>query len=234
MRARVGHLRVPRPAVAVMRAGAPVDFARGDSIDSEMSAPPIPETGKSKEAGRNRRELARTGGMVLLAVLITLFAVLNLRSVKVDWMFGSGHAPLIIVIVVSLLVGIVLARFASRARRPTPLTPGLPARSVQHDLQRQDRQAHGDSHARPRWRARRRSRVSERRLPTRDATRWLPRSTAQPSPRPVEHCGCPRDEQCEQRDRSPGRSPSRGSGPARATRAVSRSPSLRRCPRTVV
>ncbi len=55
--------------------------------------------------------------LVLLAVLITLFAVLNLKQVKVDWIFGSGHAPLIIVIVISLLVGIVLTYFAERLVR---------------------------------------------------------------------------------------------------------------------
>jgi uncharacterized integral membrane protein len=70
-----------------------------------------PVTEKSK---RTRREQARTGGVVVLAVLITLFAVLNLDTVKVDWIFGSGHAPLIIVIVISLLVGIVLTHFAER------------------------------------------------------------------------------------------------------------------------
>ena len=79
-----------------------------------MSSPTTHGSGKSKETRRNRREMARTGGMVLIAVLITLFAVLNLKSVKVDWVFGSGHAPLIIVIVISLLVGILLARFAER------------------------------------------------------------------------------------------------------------------------
>jgi uncharacterized integral membrane protein len=63
---------------------------------------------------RSRRELARTGALVVLAVLITLFAVLNLDNVKVDWIFGSGHAPLIVVIVISLLVGIVLTHFAER------------------------------------------------------------------------------------------------------------------------
>jgi uncharacterized integral membrane protein len=75
---------------------------------------PGPQEGK-----RSRRELARTGALVVLAVLITLFAVLNLDTVKVDWIFGSGHAPLIIVIVISLLVGIVLTYFADRraARR---------------------------------------------------------------------------------------------------------------------
>jgi uncharacterized integral membrane protein len=66
---------------------------------------------------RSRAELARTGAVVVLSVLITLFAVLNLKEVKVDWIFGSGHAPLIIVIVVSLLVGIVLTYFAERLVR---------------------------------------------------------------------------------------------------------------------
>jgi uncharacterized integral membrane protein len=63
---------------------------------------------------RSRRELARTGGLVVLAVLITLFAVFNLDKVKVHWVFGTDEAPLIIVIVISLLVGIVLTHFAER------------------------------------------------------------------------------------------------------------------------
>jgi uncharacterized integral membrane protein len=66
---------------------------------------------------RSRGELARSGAMVILAVLVTLFAVLNLDEVKVDWIFGSGHAPLIIVIVISLLVGVVLTYFAERLVR---------------------------------------------------------------------------------------------------------------------
>ena len=63
---------------------------------------------------RSKRELARTGGWVALAVLITLFAVFNLGKVKVSWIVGSGEAPLIIVIVISLLAGIVLTYFAVR------------------------------------------------------------------------------------------------------------------------
>jgi uncharacterized integral membrane protein len=68
-----------------------------------------PETTRSTHGNRDR---ARTGALVLLAVLITLFAVFNLKEVKVDWIFGSGKAPLIIVIVISLLVGIALTYFA--------------------------------------------------------------------------------------------------------------------------
>ena len=63
---------------------------------------------------RSRRERARIAAMVVLAVLITLFAVFNGKQVKVNWIVGSGKAPLIIVIVVSLLVGIVLTYIAER------------------------------------------------------------------------------------------------------------------------
>jgi uncharacterized integral membrane protein len=62
---------------------------------------------------RSNRETARTVGMVVLAVIITLFAVLNTDSVEVNWIFGSGEAPLIIVIVISVLVGVVLSYLAS-------------------------------------------------------------------------------------------------------------------------
>jgi uncharacterized integral membrane protein len=63
---------------------------------------------------RSNREVARTSGLVLLAVLATLFAVLNVESVEVNWIFGSGQAPLIVVIVVSVLVGVVFTHFAER------------------------------------------------------------------------------------------------------------------------
>lgn len=66
---------------------------------------------------RSRRELARTSALVVLAILITLFAVFNLKEVKVSYVFGSGKAPLIVVIVISVLVGIVLSYFAERIPR---------------------------------------------------------------------------------------------------------------------
>jgi uncharacterized integral membrane protein len=81
-----------------------------------MSSPPATKPPKPVRTGarRSRRELVRTGGMVVLAILITLFAVFNLDEVKVDWIFGSGRAPLIVVIVISLLFGIVLTYAAER------------------------------------------------------------------------------------------------------------------------
>jgi uncharacterized integral membrane protein len=81
--------------------------------------------GKGQPAGgggaaakkRSQREVARTASLVVLAILITLFAVFNLKEVNVSYVFGSGKAPLIIVIVISLLVGIVLGYFADRIPR---------------------------------------------------------------------------------------------------------------------
>jgi uncharacterized integral membrane protein len=74
----------------------------------------IPGQTQPKPERRARREQARTGALVVLAVLITLFAVFNLESVKVSWIVGKGKAPLIVVIVISLLVGAVLTHFVER------------------------------------------------------------------------------------------------------------------------
>jgi uncharacterized integral membrane protein len=83
-------------------------------VSSPAQAPKVPQAPAER---RSRRELTRTGALVVLAVLITLFAVFNLKEVKVSYVFGSGKAPLIIVIVISLLVGIVLTYFADRRPR---------------------------------------------------------------------------------------------------------------------
>ena len=80
-----------------------------------MSAPPhSPEQHQAERQRRTRREQTRTAALIVLSILITLFAVLNFEEVKVNWIIGSGHAPLIIVIAISLLVGIVLTHFAAR------------------------------------------------------------------------------------------------------------------------
>ncbi|HEX4186617.1 MAG TPA: hypothetical protein VHY83_01850 [Solirubrobacteraceae bacterium] len=73
-----------------------------------------PATEPTGRVAPRRRERARTLALVALAVIITLFAVLNTADVEVNWIVGSSRAPLIIVIVVSLLVGIVLTHFVDR------------------------------------------------------------------------------------------------------------------------
>jgi uncharacterized integral membrane protein len=78
-----------------------------------MSQTQIPGQDESK-ARPSRRDRARSAALILLAVAITAFAVLNLGEVKVNWIVGSGRAPLIIVIAIALLVGILLTHFAER------------------------------------------------------------------------------------------------------------------------
>jgi len=81
-----------------------------------MSTPPVDKTAAVADKRRSA-ELVRRGALIALSVLVTLFAVLNLEEVRVDWIVGSGHAPLIIVIVVSVLVGILLTYGAERVTR---------------------------------------------------------------------------------------------------------------------
>ncbi len=85
-----------------------------------MSASPAQKQGKDgqpKAGRRDTREKARAGALVGLAALFIAFALTNLNEVKVHWIIGSGRAPLIIVIVISLLVGIVLTYLADRLSR---------------------------------------------------------------------------------------------------------------------
>jgi uncharacterized integral membrane protein len=76
-----------------------------------------PETPKQSAPARDRRSRREQTRMVValsLAILITLFAVLNVNDVKVDWIVSSARAPLIVVIVVSLLIGVALGRVSQR------------------------------------------------------------------------------------------------------------------------
>jgi uncharacterized integral membrane protein len=67
--------------------------------------------------GGNRGEMVRASALFILAVVAIVFAVMNLDEVEVHWIFGSGKAPLIVVIVISLMVGSVLTYFAERVKR---------------------------------------------------------------------------------------------------------------------
>jgi uncharacterized integral membrane protein len=56
-------------------------------------------------------------GLILAGVGLA-FALVNLRNVKVDWIVGSAHSPLILVIAVSVLIGVGIDRVVvSRARK---------------------------------------------------------------------------------------------------------------------
>jgi uncharacterized integral membrane protein len=85
-----------------------------------MSAPPqqpLKQSTAKAPRQRSRQETARTATLVVVGILATLFAVFNAKDVQVNWIVGSGKAPLIIVIVISLLAGIVIAYLADRLQR---------------------------------------------------------------------------------------------------------------------
>ena len=64
--------------------------------------------------GPDRKARARQIGMIALAVLATLFAVLNLDKVSVNWIVGTWRTPLIVVIAASMLVGAGAGFLAAR------------------------------------------------------------------------------------------------------------------------
>jgi uncharacterized integral membrane protein len=70
-----------------------------------------------------RRERARLTAAVILGALAVAFAVVNLSNVKVDWIVGSAHSPLILVIVVSVLIGVGIDRLAVRRARTRSKSP---------------------------------------------------------------------------------------------------------------
>ncbi|SFL79108.1 Uncharacterized integral membrane protein [Gracilibacillus orientalis] len=45
---------------------------------------------------------------VVFAVIIAIFAVINVDPVEVNYLFGTGHAPLILVILFSVLMGAII------------------------------------------------------------------------------------------------------------------------------
>ena len=84
---------------------------------SAQSAQTPSKERQPKAERRGTRERMRAVGLLGGAAVFIVFAVLNLNQVKVNWIVGSGRAPLIIVIVISLLVGIVLTYSAERMGR---------------------------------------------------------------------------------------------------------------------
>jgi uncharacterized integral membrane protein len=65
-----------------------------------------------------RRDRARLIAGLILAAAGLALALVNLHNVKVDWVVGSAHSPLILVIVVSILIGVGIDRIAvGRARK---------------------------------------------------------------------------------------------------------------------
>jgi uncharacterized integral membrane protein len=63
-----------------------------------------------------RRSRARQIGVLALTGLAVVFAVVNLDDVSVNWIVGTWHTPLIIVIAVSVVVGAGAGYLVGRRR----------------------------------------------------------------------------------------------------------------------
>jgi lipopolysaccharide assembly protein A len=67
---------------------------------------------KPDKSGTTRLAVAAT-----LGGIATIFAVVDLDDVEVNWLVGSWQTPLILVIVVSILLGAALDRVLVRRQR---------------------------------------------------------------------------------------------------------------------
>jgi uncharacterized integral membrane protein len=86
------------------------------SDPTERTPAKRPEDKPEKTAG------ARVAAAAVLGGIATIFAVVNLDDVEVDWVVGSWQTPLIVVIAVSMLLGAgldrVLVHRARKRRKP--------------------------------------------------------------------------------------------------------------------
>jgi uncharacterized integral membrane protein len=70
---------------------------------------------------RSRAPSRRQVAAAIIAVVVAVFALVNLNDVKVHWVLGTYQTPLIVVIVLAFLLGIALDRLVlMRAKRKRP------------------------------------------------------------------------------------------------------------------
>ena len=63
-----------------------------------------------------------------LVVVVVLFALLNLQGVSMNWVVGTTHTPLIVVVAVCSLIGLAVGFLIGRRRR----TPAGSGDGVEH------------------------------------------------------------------------------------------------------
>jgi uncharacterized integral membrane protein len=86
---------------------------------------PVDETRGARALRHGRRARLYAWAVVGIVVLVALLAlvVANVRSVELDWVFGSGHASLVWIVLASALLGWLLGIatcivFRYRTRKP--------------------------------------------------------------------------------------------------------------------
>jgi uncharacterized integral membrane protein len=70
----------------------------------------------SAAATRDRRASARLIAAVVLAVVLTVFALLNSQSVRIHLVFTTARLPMIVVIAVCAVIGVIVGWLIGRRR----------------------------------------------------------------------------------------------------------------------
>ena len=71
---------------------------------------------KASSAGASRQLSPRVLAAGILTVLLVLFALFNLQTVRVHWIFATTHAPLVAVVGGCGVVGMVIGWLLTRRR----------------------------------------------------------------------------------------------------------------------
>jgi uncharacterized integral membrane protein len=86
---------------------------------------PLPESRRARLTRHGRRARLYTGAVAFVALFAVLVVLTtkNTRAVKLDWVFGSGHASLVWIILAAAVIGWLLGMttavvFHHRTRRP--------------------------------------------------------------------------------------------------------------------
>jgi uncharacterized integral membrane protein len=80
--------------------------------------PPDDQSDGSPKSTVDRKRDAQLVGIGVAALALVWFALGNLKSVSIDFWLTHSHAPLILVIVISGLLGALIATMALHRRSP--------------------------------------------------------------------------------------------------------------------
>lgn len=96
-----------------------------ERVEQEQEIPAQPESRSARALRHGRRARLYAWAVVGVAVLVMLIALVaaNVRSVKLDWIFGSGHASLVWIVMGAAVLGWLLGiatciLFRYRTRKP--------------------------------------------------------------------------------------------------------------------
>jgi uncharacterized integral membrane protein len=93
----------------------------GDVVKKPVHRDPLSEhVAEDDKKGLDRRRQWTFVGVGVAAVLLVWFALANLRDVQIDFWVDTRHAPLIVVIVISGLLGALITWLALRRRGKEP------------------------------------------------------------------------------------------------------------------